>query len=85
MNERDHAERLRELTETGRSVRYTGRPIMTMIREALDSTEAGPDAQPGPPRRESDLCCTLYDVQCICPPGCRCRCCPPCPKPQHNY
>lgn len=29
------SERLRELTETGSSVRYTGRPIMTMIAEAL--------------------------------------------------
>jgi hypothetical protein len=28
-------------------------------------------------RAESTLCCTLYDIQCICRvarPGCRCRC-----------
>lgn len=25
-------------------------------------------------RVESDLCCTVYDVQCICLPGCRCNC-----------
>lgn len=31
-------ERVRELTETGKSIRRTGRPIMTMIAEAL-----GPD------------------------------------------
>jgi len=25
-------------------------------------------------RVQSDLCCTLYDIQCICWPGCRCNC-----------
>lgn len=23
---------------------------------------------------ESALCCTVHDIQCICLPGCRCRC-----------
>ena len=32
-------ERARELTETGKSVRYTGRPIMTIIVEALEAEE----------------------------------------------
>jgi hypothetical protein len=41
-------ERLRELTETGSSVRCTGRPIMTMIAEAL-----GPDCTlPDPCHRQ---------------------------------
>ena len=30
--------------------------------------------EPEPARPESDLCCTLFDVQCICQPGCRCNC-----------
>ena len=25
-------------------------------------------------RVESELCCTVYDAQCICLPGCRCNC-----------
>jgi hypothetical protein len=33
-------ERLRELTETGKSIRYTGKPMFTMIREALETLEA---------------------------------------------
>jgi hypothetical protein len=31
-----HEERVRELIETGKSIRYTGKPILTMIREALE-------------------------------------------------
>lgn len=26
------------------------------------------------PPQESGLCCTLYDIQCICWRDCRCRC-----------
>lgn len=38
-------------------------------------TEAGAQAfGVDAPRRQSDLCCTVYDVQCICWPDCRCRC-----------
>lgn len=36
-----------------------------------------PQRSPEPRRQESELCCTLYDIQCICRvtcPGCRCRC-----------
>jgi hypothetical protein len=36
-------------------------------------------------RCESQLCCTVYDIQCICWPGCRCRCCPACPKSRSSY
>jgi hypothetical protein len=34
-------ERLRELTETGKSIRYTGKPMFTMIREALETLDNG--------------------------------------------
>jgi hypothetical protein len=44
----DFRERFRELTETGRSVRRTGRPIMTLIAEAL-----GPDTATIPNRQEA--------------------------------
>jgi hypothetical protein len=35
------------------------------------------ESETQPPRQESDLCCTVYDPQCICSvtcSGCRCRC-----------
>ena len=53
------SERLRELAETGSSVRYTGRPIMTMIAEAL-----GPDDDPH--------LCTDYE---LCPHCGQCGAC----------
>ena len=38
---------------------------------------------PAPP--DSGLCCTVHDTVCICAPGCRCPCCPACPKPARTY
>ena len=43
-----HEERVRELIETGSSIRYTGRPIMTMVVEALESLDRDDGGNPEP-------------------------------------
>lgn len=66
-----------------------GRVIPPDDPDLTDESDTEPDYRicgvPDPRRPQSSLCCTLYDIQCICAPGCRCRCCPACPKPYRNY
>lgn len=40
-----HEERVRELSETGKSIRYTGKPMFTMIREALEREYGEPGTE----------------------------------------